>query len=236
MGEKPVRLGSSDPEPFPLADRIEELVMENTHINGIRSGIRIEVITIVWMVMEMAFSIGAGIAAHSLLLTAFGIDSLIELISGGILFWRLRVESRAGALESIEQAEHRAAWVVAISLGLLSAYVLISSLYGLFSRSKPESSILGIVVSAAALLIMPYLAITKRRISKQIKSEALASDAINSITCAYMAGTVLVGLVLNMLFGWWWVEYAAALLFLFWLVRETWEAFEEARISSPSKN
>ena len=76
---------------------------------------------------------------------------------------------------------------------------------------------------------MPYLAITKRRIAKQIKSEALAGDAINSITCAYMAGTVLVGLGLNILFGWWWIEYVAALLFLFWLVRETWEAFEEAR-------
>jgi divalent metal cation (Fe/Co/Zn/Cd) transporter len=57
----------------------------------------------------------------------------------------------------------------------------------------------------------------------------LAGDAINSITCAYMAGTVLVGLGLNILFGWWWIEYVAALLFLFWLVRETWEAFEEAR-------
>jgi divalent metal cation (Fe/Co/Zn/Cd) transporter len=181
------------------------------------------------MVMEMALSIAAGIAAHSLLLTAFGMDSLIELISGGILLWRLRVESRGGDLQSIEQAEHRGAWVVAISLGLLSAYVLISSLYGLISRSKPESSIIGIGVSAAAILVMPYLAITKRRIAKQIKSEALAGDAINSITCAYMAGTVLVGLGLNILFGWWWIEYVAALLFLFWLVRETWEAFEEAR-------
>ncbi len=203
--------------------------MDTTHVSGIRSGIRIEVITIIWMVMEMALSIAAGIAAHSLLLTAFGMDSLIELISGGILLWRLRVESRGGDLQSIEQAEHRAAWVVAISLGLLSAYVLLSSLYGLIGRSKPESSIIGIGVSAAAILIMPFLAITKRRIAKQIKSEALAGDAINSITCAYMAGTVLVGLGLNILFGWWWIEYVAALLFLFWLVRETREAFEEAR-------
>jgi divalent metal cation (Fe/Co/Zn/Cd) transporter len=203
--------------------------MDIIRATGIRSGIRIELITIVWMVVEMALSIAAGIAAHSLLLTAFGIDSLIELISGGILLWRLRVESRGGDLESINQAERRAAWVVAISLGLLSAYVLISSVYGLISRSRPESSIIGIGVSVAAILIMPTLAITKRSISKRIKSEALAGDAINSITCAYMAGTVLVGLGLNMLFGWWWVEYAAALLFLFWLVRETREAFEEAR-------
>jgi divalent metal cation (Fe/Co/Zn/Cd) transporter len=181
------------------------------------------------MVMEMAISIAAGIAARSVLLTAFGMDSLIELISGGILLWRLLVESRGGDLERIEQAEHRADWVVAISLGLLSAYVAISSSYGLISRSKPESSIIGMGVSVAAILIMPYLAITKRRISKRINSEALAGDAINSITCAYMAGTVLVGLGLNYLFGWWWVQYAAAIVFLFWLMRETWEAFNEAR-------
>ena len=84
-------------------------------------------------------------------------------------------------------------------------------------------------MSAAALLIMPYLAVTKRRISGLIKSEALAVDAINSITCAYMAGTVLLGLALNSLLGSWWVENIAALLFLIWLLRETWEAFEEAK-------
>jgi divalent metal cation (Fe/Co/Zn/Cd) transporter len=76
---------------------------------------------------------------------------------------------------------------------------------------------------------MPYLAVTKRRIAKRMKSEALAGDATNSITCAYMAGTVLVGLVLNILFGWWWVEDIAALVFLIWLLRETMEAFGEVR-------
>jgi divalent metal cation (Fe/Co/Zn/Cd) transporter len=75
---------------------------------------------------------------------------------------------------------------------------------------------------------MPYIAVTKRRISGRIKSEALAGDAINSITCAYMAGTVLLGLAFNAYWGWWWAENIAALLFLIWLLRETWEAFEEA--------
>ena len=203
--------------------------MDVTRATEIRSGIRIEVITILWMVIEMAVAIGAGIAAHSILLTAFGIDSLIELISGGILLWRFLVESRGGDLERVERAEHRAAWIVAITLGLLSAYVFISSVYGLITHSKPESSVIGIGVSAAAIVIMPYLAITKRRISKRINSDALSGDATNSITCAYMAGTVLVGLVLNILFGWWWVEYVAALVFLVWLLGETIEAFKEVK-------
>ncbi len=76
---------------------------------------------------------------------------------------------------------------------------------------------------------MPYLAARKRFVATRIQSDALAGDAVNSITCAYMAGTVLLGLVLNAAFGWWWAEDLAALLFLVWLVRETVEAFEEAR-------
>ncbi len=202
--------------------------MDTLRATDIRSGIRIEIITVIWMTIEMAVSIGAGIAAGSILLTAFGIDSLIELISGGILLWRLLVESQGGDVEQVEQAEHRAAWVVAIALALLCAYVLISAVYGLIVHAKPESSALGIGVSAAAVIFMPYLALVKRRVSSRIQSEALAGDAVESITCAYMAGTVLVGLVFNALFGWWWVENIAALLFLVWLLRETREAFEEA--------
>jgi divalent metal cation (Fe/Co/Zn/Cd) transporter len=192
-------------------------------------GVRIEVITILWMVVEMAVSIVAGIAARSVLLTAFGVDSLIELVSGSILLWRLSTENRGGDLGSVKRAEHRAAWVVAASLSLLCAYVLISSVYLLLIHAKPESSLVGIAISMAALLVMPWLAVSKRRISKRINSAALAGDAANSLTCAYMAATVLAGLLLNALFRLWWVEYVAALGFLVWLVKETLEVFAEAR-------
>ncbi len=192
-------------------------------------GVRIEVVTILWMVIEMTVSIGAGIAARSVLLTAFGVDSLIELVSGSILLWRLSVEQRGGDLVNVKRAERRAAWVVAASLALLCAYVLISSVYLLLTHSQPESSVIGIGISAAALLIMPWLAVSKRKIAKRINSAALAGDAANSLTCAYMAGTVLAGLIFNILFGLWWVEYIAALVFLVWLFRETLEVFAEAR-------
>ena len=126
----------------------------------------------------MAVSIGTGIAAGSILLTAFGIDSLIELISGGILLWRLRVESRGGDADRVEQAEHSAEWIVAVTLGMLCVYVFVSTVYGLIVRSKPETTLLGIGISAAAVLIMPYLAFVKRRVSNRIHSEALAGDAV----------------------------------------------------------
>jgi divalent metal cation (Fe/Co/Zn/Cd) transporter len=203
--------------------------MDNTHANDVSAGLRIEIITVAWMVVEMAVSIGAGIAAGSVLLVAFGLDSLIELVSGGMLLWRLQVESRGGAVERVERAEQRAERVVAVTLALLCAYVLVSAVYGLIAHTTPENSPLGIGVSAAAVLVMPYLALVKRRIASRIHSEALAGDAVESITCAYMAGTVLVGLGLFALFGWWWVDKAAALVFLAWLGRETWEAWEQSR-------
>jgi divalent metal cation (Fe/Co/Zn/Cd) transporter len=163
------------------------------------------------------------------LLTAFGLDSVIELVSGAILLWRLLIEARESNTERVERAERAAAWVVTISLALLCLYVLIASLYGLVTHSMPESSPVGIGISIAAVLVMPWLAITKRRIAKRIESGALRGDAASSLTCGYMAATVLVGLALNALFHWWWAEDIAALVFLVWLLQETREALEEAR-------
>jgi divalent metal cation (Fe/Co/Zn/Cd) transporter len=195
----------------------------------VRSGVRIEVFTVIWMVIEAVVSIGAGILAGSALLTAFGLDSVIELVSGAILLWRLLIETREGDTERVERAEHRAAWIVAISLALLCVYVFGTAIYGLVTHSMPESSPVGIGVSIAAVIVMPWLAITKRRIAKRIESGALRGDAASSLTCGYMAATVLVGLALNALFHWWWAEDIAAFVFLFWLVQETREALEEAR-------
>jgi divalent metal cation (Fe/Co/Zn/Cd) transporter len=195
----------------------------------VRAGVQLEVFTVLWMVLEAVVAIRAGVVAGSLLLTAFGLDSVIELISGAILLWRLAVEARGGDLERVEGAERRAAWVVFVCLALLCVYVLVSALYGLFTHAKPESSAVGIALAAAAVLVMPWLAFRKRRVAGRIGSGALRGDAANSLTCGYMAATVLVGLLLNALLGWWWAEYVAALVFLVWLVLETREVFAEAR-------
>lgn len=195
----------------------------------VRTGVRLEIFTVVWMVIEAGVALGAGIVAGSLLLIAFGLDSVIELVSGSMLLWRLSVEANGGDAERVERVEHKATWVVAVTLALLCLYVLASAIYGLATQSKPDTSLAGIVVSFVAVLVMPYLAISKRQIAAQIDSDALRGDAAESLTCAYMAATVLVGLALNALFHWWWAEYVAALAFLFWLAGETREAFEKAR-------
>jgi divalent metal cation (Fe/Co/Zn/Cd) transporter len=107
--------------------------------------------------------------------------------------------------------------------------VLVTAILGLVLRSHPERSPLGIAISAAAVLVMPWLWFTKRRIATRISSGALGGDAASSLTCGYMAGAVLVGVLLNALFHWWWAEDVAALVFLFFLIAETREALEEAR-------
>ena len=189
-------------------------------------GIRIEIISIVWTVVEAIVSIAAGVAACSALLTAFGIDSVIELITAGTLVWRLKKEADANDAAEVAKAERLAHWVVAVALALLCLYVLGTSLYGLYARIQPENTIAGIAISLLAVIGMPYLAMQEKRIAKEINSKALAGDAACSIVCAFMAGTVLAGLVLNTLFHWWWAEHVAGLLFLYWLFKETREAFD----------
>jgi divalent metal cation (Fe/Co/Zn/Cd) transporter len=196
--------------------------------DALRLGIRLELITIVWMLVECAVSIGAGVAARSVLLTAFGFDSVIELISAVVLLWRLRTEERGGDVERVEQVETRATWMSAILLALLCVYVVFTAVIGLLARVEPESSPVGICVALAAVLIMPLLARSKRNVNVRLQSAALHADIAESITCAYMAATVLGGLVANALLGVWWIEYLAALALLFWLVGETREAFEAA--------
>ena len=196
---------------------------------AVRSGVRVDQVTVGWMVIEAAVAIGAGVLAQSVLLTAFGIDSLIELVTGGVLLWRLLTETRGGSLTRVERAENRAAWVTGIALVLLCLYVVISAAAALLTRTEPDRSYAGIVIALAAVIGMPILARRKRHIAAQLNSAALRGDAACSITCAYMAGTLLVGLVLNAAFGWWWADSLGALVLLYWLGHEAREALEGAR-------
>jgi divalent metal cation (Fe/Co/Zn/Cd) transporter len=184
------------------------------------------------MAVEAALALGAGIAARSVLLTAFGADSLIELLSGVTLLWRLRTEASEGDLERLKAVEQRAAWVSAVLLAILCLYVVVSAGAGLVLRLQPQESWLGIAVSAAALVIMPLLAWRKRLANRIIASSALRADIAETVTCAYLAGTTLLGVLINALTGFWWIEYLAAFALLFWLVREAREALEAAREGS----
>jgi divalent metal cation (Fe/Co/Zn/Cd) transporter len=181
------------------------------------------------MAAEAVLAIGAGIAARSVLLTAFGVDSVIELLSGVTLLWRLSSEARGSESAQLERVERRATVISAALLVLLSAYLVLVGLGGLVARLHPAGSVLGVIVSAAAVIAMPVLAWRKRRANVLIGSAALRADIAETITCAYMAAATLAGAGLNLAFGWWWAEYVAALVLLVFIALETREAIEAAR-------
>jgi len=201
----------------------------SSRTSQLRLGIWIELVTIVWMMVEAAVALGVGFTTHSVSLQGFGMDSLIELLAGGILLWRLSVEQRGGTTKRVEQAERRAAWVTALGLFALSVYIIADSVLASLSKTLPEASWWGIGLAVAATLIMPILWQGKLRIAKRIGSAALKADAVCSVTCAYMSLTLLAGLMLNRFLGWWWADPLAGLALVYFLVREGREVLHEAR-------
>jgi divalent metal cation (Fe/Co/Zn/Cd) transporter len=195
----------------------------------VRLGIWIELVTIGWMIVEATIALLVGFTTRSVSLQGFGIDSIIELIAGSILLWRLAVEQRGGTLDRIERAERIASWVTAISLFALSLYLVGDSALTFLTRTQPEASWWGVGLAVAAAIIMPVLWQSKLRVAKRIGSAALKADAACSVTCAYMSLTLLVGLLLNRTFGWWWADPLAGLALVYFLVREGREALHEAR-------
>ncbi len=204
-------------------------VERTTRAGQVRLGVWIELVTLVWMVIEASVALSVGFATRSVSLQGFGLDSIVELIAGGILLWRLLVEQHGGSTERIETAERRASWVTAISLFALAVYIVGDSAFALVTRTQPEASWWGVGLAITAAIIMPLLWQGKLRVAKQIGSAALKADAACSVTCAYMALTLLAGLLLNRLFGWWWADPLAALALVYFLVQEGREALHEAR-------
>src|SRR3989475_6793432 len=185
---------------------------------ALRRGVRLEVVTIAWMFVEAIVALGAGIAARSVLLTAFGVDSVVELLSGIVLYRRLAGESNHAATVDVERLENLTTRISAVLLVLLCAYVLLSSLAGLVFRVIPEGSVVGVAVTLVAVIAMPLLARAKHRVNRVIVSPSLRADIAETISCAYLGAVTLAGLIVSMLTGWWGVQYVAALVLLGWLV------------------
>ena len=192
-----------------------------------RAALRLEIITIIWMVIEAAVAIGAGIIARSLLLVAFGIDSAIELASAIVVYRRFRfevTEELKTPLPSANDTERKTARVAGYLLFLLSAYVLLEAIFGLVTRHAAETSPIGIAIAVIAAVGMPLLARAKLRVADRIGSRSLRADAMETITCGYLAWILLAGLALNAMTHWWWIDSVASLAIVPLLIREGWEA------------
>jgi divalent metal cation (Fe/Co/Zn/Cd) transporter len=184
-----------------------------------RRGFWLEYASMAWMVVEAGVAIAAGIAAASIALVAFGLDSVIELFSAAIVVWQLRGEG--------EDRETRAVRLIGVTFFALAAYLTAQSIHDLISEARPEQSPAGIAVTAAALLVMPGLAIAKRRTGNALDNRTLIADSAETAFCAFTSAAALIGVGLNSWLGWWWADPAAALVIAALAVREGIEACED---------
>jgi cation diffusion facilitator family transporter len=192
----------------------------------LRRALRLEYVTVGWNLVEGVVAVAAALAAGSVALLGFGVDSFVESASGTVLIWRLLAERRAVDQEHIERIERRAQVLVAASLAALAVFISVDALRALWTRDEPETSVVGIVLTALSLAVMWWLARAKRTVARQLGSRAMEADAFQTTACWWLSLAALVGIGSNAVFGWWWADPVAAIVIAMLLVREAREAWE----------
>ena len=195
-----------------------------TRAELLRHGLLLEYLTVGWNIIEGLIAIAAGLVSGSVALVGFGMDSFIESISGTVLIWRLREERRGATDERIERVERRAELLVGVAFLVLAAYVTFEASRSLIGGEAPDTSPVGIVLTAVSIPVMLWLAAAKRRTGEALGSRALIADSKQTRACWYLSVVALTGLVANAVLGWWWADPLAALAIAVLLVREGWEA------------
>lgn len=188
--------------------------------NLLTRGLYLEYITLAWNVIGTGVVLFSAFAAGSVALAGFGIDSLIEIFASVVVVWHLTGIGR--------HRERRALRLVSIAFFVLVLYVLVQSARTLFLQIHPATSFLGIAWLAATLIAMLLLAWGKYRTGKDLNNAVLLTEGHVTLVDAYLAAAVLVGLVLNSLFGWWWADPVAGLVIVYYGLREGWHAWSEA--------
>jgi divalent metal cation (Fe/Co/Zn/Cd) transporter len=183
--------------------------------------------TLLYNVAEAVVALWAGERADSIALLGFGLDSLIEIMAGTVVLWRMLVERAVAGEQRIDAVERRARRLVGVTFWLLAIYVTVQAGLTLARREPAEASVVGLVVAGLSLVIMPALALGKMRAARALGSAALTAEARETLACAYLSLCLLVGLGLNASLSWWWADPAGALAMVPWLVREGKEAFSE---------
>jgi len=181
------------------------------------------IFTLVYNVAEGCIAIGSGVAASSIALVGFGLDSFIEVFAAGILLWSFGrlisgEEGQEGTGRKLEAA-------IGVTFFILAAYVTAEAVFILASGGEPEESPVGIGLATASLLIMPVLGLSKRSCARRLCIPALEAESLETIICAYLSFTLLLGLVLNAAWGLWWADPAAALAMVPYILKEGWEAW-----------
>ena len=207
----------------------------------LRDALRLEYLTVGWNVVEGLVAVTAALAARSVALLGFGLDSFVETASALILVWRLGTERDAAAagraldVAAVERLDRQAHRLVGLSLFVLAAYVAFDALGTLWRRERPGPSLPGIAITALSLGVMVWLARAKRRAADRLASRALAADSFQTTACWWLSLITLGGVGLNLLFGWWWADPLAALAMTWFLAAEGRQAWrgEDCGCRSP---
>ncbi len=189
-------------------------------------GLRLEYFTVGYNTLEAVASIVFGSIAGSIALIGFGLDSIIESLSGVVLIWRLSQHGKLSAAAE-ERLEKRATKFVAITFFILGLYVLFESIKKLVLAETPEPSLPGIIIAVASLIVMPLLTWQKYKTGKQINSRALVADSKETLACAFLSVALLIGLGANYLFGFWQADPIVGVIIAAFLFREGWEGWQE---------
>ena len=187
----------------------------------VRRGVRLEWFTIGYNSLEGLIALVAGLLSGSIALVGFGFDSVIEVTSGAALLWRLQTDESERTRERHEATALR---IVGVCFLLLALYVSYDALQALVSGDAPRPSVPGILLAMASLIVMPLLAMSKRRVAGRIGSAALTADATQTQLCTFLSAILLGGLSMNAAFGWWWADPVAALAMVPIMVHEGWDA------------
>ena len=183
----------------------------------VHRGLVLNYVTLGYNSLEGLIAIGAGIAAGSIALVWFGVDSVIELGASAAAIWRLRADIDP---ERREQAERLTLRIVGTLFLALALYVTYDAAEALLRRDAPDESLIGILLAAASLVVMPLLVKAKRRVARQLGSNALEAEATQTLVCTYLSAILLGGLLLNAALGWWWADPVAALAMVPMIARE----------------
>ncbi|MGO3023514.1 MAG: cation diffusion facilitator family transporter [Brevibacterium sp.] len=185
----------------------------------LRKRIRIIVaITITWNVIEAVVAIAAGGAASSAALIGFGLDSIVEVLSAAAVAWQFSAPEP-------QRRERVALRVIAVSFFALAVYVSVDAVLSMVGPRQPEHSTVGIIIAALSLLVMPFLSWFERRTGRELGSATAVADSKQTLICTYLSAAVLIGVLLNSLFGWAWADSVAALIIAVFAVREGVEAW-----------
>ena len=192
-----------------------------------KKGLRLEYFTVGYNIIEAIASIAFGSVANSIALVGFGLDSIVESLSGSVLIWRLLQHKRISEAEE-EKIEKKATKFVALTFFALGLYVLFQSAKKLILKEIPEQSLPGIIIAMISIVVMPILALRKYQTGKQINSKALVADSKETWACALLSLALLLGLGLNYLTGFWQADPITGIIIVLFLFKEGMEGWKDS--------